>query len=667
MSNGYAGKILRLNLTNKTSSTLDTAQYETWGGGNGMGTAVFWDVCQNKTADPLSPDNVTVIMTNPLTGTLAPSTGRSELVGISAYTYPGEWFQRSSMGGYFGEMLKCAGYDGVTVEGAADKPVWVNIIDDKVIFEDATSLWGKDTWATQKDIWWRVTGRSTFEDWMDVGNGSTTQGPIVLCIGPMGETLSRISTLQSGACYSFSRGGWGAVWGSKNLKAISVLGTGSIGIADIKGLMAARKALQLTGCRPASPTPDLDPTTPGRVTACVGCAWPCHPRKITGFRQDTKCANAYFFWPGVKIYPGNSAPGDIASMYGIDAYEQYCSYAYSLYMMGIIGPGKEIDSSPVPFDKFGTVEYVDALYRSLVSREGIGKYMADGRVRMALELGRYDEDIANGIINVSQWGYDWHWSTPEVSFAFGSLLGSRDTNEHCWQETFNAVNFYIKQENLPADKLVELLSEKTIPYTDDPLMFDYSLGPTGIYSEHKAKQVAWHRYYCRYYKQSMGFCDWVWPMFVNPNNKDGGYDGFTPEYEPKLINAVTGKNMTFADGIQTGRKIWNLKRAILCLQGRNRDNEKFTEYMYNPKATAPAYVAQIMGGVPIQKDGKWVYDPMSDMILDRDGVEQFKTNYYKLEGWDVNSGQPTRKSLEELGMKNVADTLEAAGKLGSHS
>ena len=74
MANGYTGQILRLNLTTQSVSTIETRRYEEWGGGNGIGTALFWDLCKDKAISGTDPRNVVCIMTSPLTGTIAPST-----------------------------------------------------------------------------------------------------------------------------------------------------------------------------------------------------------------------------------------------------------------------------------------------------------------------------------------------------------------------------------------------------------------------------------------------------------------------------------------------------------------------------------------------------------------------------------------------------------------
>ena len=189
MTAGYAGKILRINLTNRSLTVLDTNRYEEYGGGNGIASVLFWELCRDKTVSGFDPQNVIILMSGPLTGTLAPGAGRMEVCGNNVFSYPVEWFSRSNVGGFFSTMLKYAGWDGIVIEGKADKPVWVNIINDKVTIEDANGLWGRDTIDTQREIWRRVTGRTGFGEWMNFGTAQTTQGPSILCIGP-GERVS---------------------------------------------------------------------------------------------------------------------------------------------------------------------------------------------------------------------------------------------------------------------------------------------------------------------------------------------------------------------------------------------------------------------------------------------------------------------------------------------
>ena len=135
---GYAGKILRINLTERTTVIIPTKNYAQWVGGHGMGSAIFFDLVKDKRIDGFDPANVVTLMTSPLTGTLVPgASGRTEVQGIGVQSYPIGWFTRSNFGGRFSAMLKYAGWDGIVIEGKADRPVWVDIRNDQVAIRDA--------------------------------------------------------------------------------------------------------------------------------------------------------------------------------------------------------------------------------------------------------------------------------------------------------------------------------------------------------------------------------------------------------------------------------------------------------------------------------------------------------------------------------------------------
>jgi len=672
MTAGYAGKILRLNLTNKSVSTIDTEQYEEWYAGHGLGSAIFWDLCQDKTIEGFNPKNVVTIMTSPLSGTLAPGvSGRCQMQGIGVQAYPYEWFTMSNFGGRFCGMLKAAGWDGIVIEGASDSPVWINIIQDKVVFEDAKGLWGKDTWETQQEIWKSLTGNADLGQWINVNEYNTTQKPSVLCIGPAGENLVRSAAVIHEAGHGASQGGFGAVWGSKKLKAISVYGTESLKIANPKALLDARLWME----RNFPFHKEGDPPGPA---GCEGCPKLCSFRNHK-YGNGSSCLETFWYsgkLNDIEVDPNDSELAcDMAQRLGINISDlaTYVTaftlggYLLSLYKMGILGPGKKIDSAPVPFDKLGKIEFIEALIKAIAYREGIGKYLAEGPARAAKMWGRLEEDTTSGILALSQWGYIWHWSLPGVEWIYGSILGDRDICDH-EMETDGPLGLRLYLDEMTPEQHIKLLASKTIPYTGDPFMFDYTWQgkdgsnmaqalETGIYSRHKAKFVAWHRHYSRFWKESIGYCDWMWANFTSDNKPD--HSGFTPEAEPKFLNAVTGKDLTFAGGLEIGRRIWNLDRAIWILQGRHRDMEKPAEYLFKPGGSVPK-------PLPVYKNGTWIFDEtLADVFLDKSGVETFKTSYYEFEGWDKDTGWPSRNTLEGLGLKNVADKLESAGKLGT--
>lgn len=688
MAYGFTGKILRINLTNKSTGTLDTSKYAGWYGGNGMGAAIFWDLVEDKTIDGFDPRNVVTIIASPLSGTIAPSAGsRCEVMGIGVYAYPETKFTRSNFGGRFPGELKRAGWDGVVIEGKADAPVWINIINDEVTFEDASSLWGLDTWETQQVIWREVADNVRFGRWIEVNGTSTTQRSAVLCTGPAGENLSRIGALIHEGGSGAGQGGFGGVWGSKNLKAISILGTGSVEIANPSALLEARLKFVVDHVYTVdNPPPEescfVVPRAnlglgPQRIEGCEMCPKPDRARIHSGIYPGSQCVDRGWYQGTAKNTEIRHASCDVMQKYGLNAYD-LCSwtrdgsynkledrgfkpYLIALEEMGVLGPGKAIDSDPLPMDKWGTLEFAEALCKAASDREGIGDAMAEGAARAAERWGRYEEDTASGLLYLSQKGYYWHWDLPGIEWGWGTMVTERDINDHDFSHFYGRGVELDEKGIMSCEEFVNLGAERAIPYTGDPYMFSCAweepeASETGIYSEHKAKCVAWHRHYCLFYKQSLGFCDQFFFDLISGVPPD--YVGSTPLTETTFLNAVTGGNLSFADGMKIGKKIYMLERAINVLRGNHRDKEVMAEFMYKPGASHHRVVS-------VYKNGEWSWQDGWDMVIDKAKAEEWKTKFYEFEGCDTSTGWPTREALEELDLGYVADELEAAGKLGS--
>ena len=721
--NGYAGKILRVNLTDREISAIATKDYDRWGGGHGIGSALFWDLVKNKAISGFNPTNVVTIMTSPLTGTLAPgAAGRSEMQGIGVQSSPIEWFTRSNFGGRFGAMLKYAGLDGIAIEGKADRPVWLDIRDDQVQIKEASHLWGKDTWQTQQEIWREVGADSKYGGWArsssSRSHGESTQRPAVLTIGPAGEHLCRIASLVHDAGHGAGQGGFGAVWGSKNLKAISVIGTGGIKIADPNALMEARlwaknnyafdnddpsklkeirKNLPLGFGAPSLPAVFWVRPKGSRPCACIGCQSGCRSRYETGQGNESSCATSMFYSYfdqrrhsgmtlratssllehlgqkgasfGLNLMKGKQTSAafvatDLAQKYGINTLElmQGLPYLRDLNKMGVLGPGKDIDCN-LPFDRLGKLEFAEELLRRIAYREGIGDDIAEGFHRAAKRWGRLEEDSETGLLLYPYWGLPDHYDPrAEVEWGYGSLLGDRDINEHDFNIVLHWIPSFAKWSRtrlpLSAEEITKIVSEKLMPYEGDPSMLDFSTD--NIYSEHMVKLVAWHRHYGRFWKQSALFCDYRFADFYNPNTPDKR--GMTGEGEPKFFNAVTGKTFSFIDGMELGRKIWNLDNAIWTLQGRHRDMVQFANYIYKvPFSGTGSLTKYYMTG---RKNSKWQYIPLEGRHIERSKFEEWKTRFYRFEGWDPSTGWPKRSTLESLGLGYVADELEEKSRLG---
>lgn len=683
---GYVGKILYVDLTTQTYEEIPTEQYEQWGGGHGMGAALFWDKVKDKTIDGFHPDNLISFMTSPLSGTGAPSaSGRTEVTGISVQQYPVGWFSRSNFGGRWSAMIKYAGYDGVAVQGKSEKPVWLNIVNGKVTFEDATDLWGLDTHETQEEIWKSVTGNVDVRDWWDASNkrdgGRTAAKPAVVCIGQAGENLVRSAVVLHDAGNGGGQGGFGAVMGSKNLKAISALGTGSVTVADAADLMKIRQEMKakfgynIDAPKLESPVPGVPmygimslapgyatllwaPEVPSRPQGCHGCFKNCRNVLATGVGNGDICVEA-LYWMASGSQTEQLLATDMIDRLGLNVYDVMGhSNLLELYKMGILGPGKEIDSGDIPWDKYNTFEFIEKYTNAIAFRQGeFGDTLAEGLTRAWVKWGRYEEDTSTGLLNRPQWGFMEHYDPRlEVEWSYGSLFGDRDINEHGlnwhvhWMPLVTAA---VGQAPLmSAEELVNHLAEAS--GIGDPEGWNYSA--EGIYSDAKLEAVAWHRHYTRWFIQSLLFCDWAWPQLVSYITEDGR--GASPEYELRIYKAVTGNDMSYEEALEMGKKIFMLGRAIWTLQGRTREMEVFTNYVYDVETAAPYHL-------PVNEDGEWKYSLCMGRKLDREKFEGVKDRFYTLMGWGKATGWPTRAALSGLGMDNVADELEKSGKLGA--
>jgi aldehyde:ferredoxin oxidoreductase len=123
--------------------------------------------------------------------------------------------------------------------------------------------------------------------------------------------------------------------------------------------------------------------------------------------------------------------------------------------------------------------------------------------------------------------------------------------------------------------------------------------------------------------------------------------------------------MSFEDSMEIGRKIFTLNRAIWALQGRHRDMEKFADYIYDIPSEGIVMVAGRSPSyfMPVRENGQWDYKNVVPRNLNRDRVEEWKSIFYELEGWDVNTGNPLKSTLEAMGLQSVINVLQENDKL----
>jgi aldehyde:ferredoxin oxidoreductase len=218
--NGWIGKILRIDLTTGKTSTqpLDAGLARDYIGARGLGTKFLFDEVDPK-VDALSEANKLIFAPGPFTGTYAPSGGRYNVVTKGPLTGA---IAAANSGGTWGPALKYAGYDVVIFEGKAPKPVYVWIKDQTVEIRDASHLWGK-----------------TVPDTSDAIRAETDKDAHVACIGPAGENQVLYACIMNDLHRAAGRSGVGAVMGSKNLKAVAVIGTGAVTCANKEGFERA--------------------------------------------------------------------------------------------------------------------------------------------------------------------------------------------------------------------------------------------------------------------------------------------------------------------------------------------------------------------------------------------------------------------------------------------
>ncbi|MEN6435775.1 MAG: aldehyde ferredoxin oxidoreductase family protein [Anaerolineaceae bacterium] len=226
--NGWTGVTLRVNLTTgdikKEPTNLKDAKL--FIGARGLASKILYDEIDIK-IDPLSPANKLIFAPGPLSGSMAPSMGRYDVVCKAPLT---NLIAGSNSGGSFGPEVKFAGYDMIIIEGAAKKPVYLWIKDDNVEIRDASAVWGKNV-----------------PDTTDALRAETDEDAKVACIGPAGEKKVLFASIMNEMGRAAGRSGVGAVMGSKLLKAVVVVGTKPIKIADPeafeKAVMTARKKI----------------------------------------------------------------------------------------------------------------------------------------------------------------------------------------------------------------------------------------------------------------------------------------------------------------------------------------------------------------------------------------------------------------------------------------
>ena len=210
---GWSGRILRVDLSKRSSTTEPTAPYTSFIGGRGINVKILFDEVGPEVA-PFDPENRIIFGPGILTGTAAPTASRMKITTMCTNGLIGS----GGVGESLGAEIRFAGYDNIIIQGKADKPVYLYINDDSVEFRDASQIWGKETDETRQIVK------------KEIGN----PGVHVAAIGPAGESMVSFASIKTGVFTTAGRGGMGAIMGSKNLKAVAVRGGRGIKVAKMK-------------------------------------------------------------------------------------------------------------------------------------------------------------------------------------------------------------------------------------------------------------------------------------------------------------------------------------------------------------------------------------------------------------------------------------------------
>jgi aldehyde:ferredoxin oxidoreductase len=612
MPTGYTGKILRVDLTNDKTTTESTNME--WAkqfiGGKGLGARYLFDELKPGT-DPLSPDNPLMIWTGPLVGTMVPLTSRYVVITKSPLSGT---FLDSYAGGYFGPELKYAGFDGIIVKGKAEKPSYLWVNDGKAEIRDAKNVWGKDMFKTEELL------RE------EVGHKYAR----VAGIGQAGEKLSRIAGVTSDITRNAGRGGSGAVFGSKNLKAVVANGSLGVEVPKIEEFMEmVRHMLWKDVVENPEHAGFVTDGTPIIVDMSQDAAilptnnW--HSGQFDGYQgidSDAlktrvfvrkkacfSCGLACGSFARVRdgMFKGSSTEGPeyetlglagsncgVRNIEAVVKFAEECDrlgldtmsagaavgFAMDIYEKGIIT--KE-DTGGLDL-KFGNEEAYAKMPETIAMRSSrIGDLLAEGTLRASRAIGKDTEKL---VIHSKASEYPAYDPRGSIGMALAYATSDRGADHN-----------------------------RAWPVAGD------AYGDGDPWSTEGKAATCHDEQILKSYKWSMIFCDFY---------------GVSAENMAMYFTAVTGLPAD-ADWLNAvGVRVWNLVRAFNVREGFSRKDDTMPDRM----TTEPLPSGKTQG-----------------KTVSREAFEKMLSEYYALFGWD-DDGRPTKKTLEDAGLSDIVGTLD---------
>jgi aldehyde:ferredoxin oxidoreductase len=601
----YMGKILRVDLSTEDVSEelLEEGYARAYVGGSGLAARYIYDLVDRET-DPLGPENPLIFMTGPLVGTAMPSAGRHSVCAISPLT--GIWGEANS-GGFFGNELRRAGYDGIIFTGRSEGPVWLSIIDGEAKLHPAADLWGCDSYRTQELV----------QEAMGIPEAR------VACIGQAGENLVRMAAVMNDSGRAAGRTGMGAVMGSKNLKAIGVRGAAKVPLANPQGFKLAvqeilslgkedmaAEALRLAGTagyvnmglmfgdmpvryyqvgewEQAENLSGITMATQfqNRNTACYRCSIGCvretrAPRfgveKVDGPEYETLGAlgsTGMISDLEAVIYMGH-----LCNQYGMDTISAGATIALAceLFERGILTP---VDTGGVEI-RYGDSDGFIQLLEMMAHRNGFGDILAEGSAALAERYGVPDLAVTVNRLEVPM--HDPRaFSGMAVTYALSPRGACHMEGDMYGVDTGQGTP--LELGIVPGDR------------------FDDSQEKGRI----SARNQAWRNLY-----NALTLC-----QFQNP--------GVLPLLD--AINQATGWDWQVEDLLTAGKRIVTMKRLLNAKLGLTRANDKLPDLLLKP----------LPGG------GTEGFVPNLETLL---------AGAYAEYGWDPESAMPSAATVSELGL-----------------
>jgi len=638
---GYTGKILRVNLGSGQISSLLTAQYvDRFLGGRGLAAKIYWDLVPPE-ADAFDPRNSLIFVTGPLAGFVGLSGSRWQVCAKSPAADP-HTFSYSNMGGHWGVQLKFSGYDGLVIEGASDKPVYLVIENGRVEIKDASSFWLKSA----------VEVRETIKK--ELGHEMR-----VVSTGPAGDNLVAFAGLLADGDASGSSG-FGAVMGSKKLKAIAVQGDQRVKAAQpekLRELVAYVRDLKKL--KPGT-LEKLMPEGSGlKREACFGCIGSCIGRMAyqaeDGTRGKVMCQSGMYYTRAAWKFYGKRTEvpffaNRIADRYGFDTMvmDSIITLLFKGHKTGIFTE----ENTGLPLAQIGSLEFIEALANTISFRKGIGDILAQGTTRAAVIIGQGAPDLIADQISIGDHGPAY---CPRMYITTGLFYATEPRqpiqNLHCISRP--TLKWVSQQGGNPDSHMTtDLVRWIARNFWGSEEAADFST--------YNGKALAAQKIQDREYaKESLILCDFAWPITDVDCSEDHKGD---PRVESRIYSAVTGRETDEAGLNEIGERVFNLQRAILTREGHvGREADRIHEMFYTvPLKEAflnPECLVTGPGGEPISRKGA---------VVDRKKFEALKTEYYQLRGWDPDNGLQTKEKLHQLGLDDVADELKAR-KVLAHS